>query len=576
MGFGAGSLGLIITGTSTLVSATKEANRLIVNSGGVLTLGDAYSGSTSFDSITVNSGGTLTTSNFSVTVREITVDGTANLGSSTVTVNGWELGSGATLNAGTSTIVCVGPSSPFVTIAATYYRVELTNTGSVTASINAQCTFNRLTLVAPAAAGCRTMVFGANQTITTFVCAGAAANRRIRLKSNITGAQRTLTVTTWSTITDVDFVDISMSSSRSGTRLGNGGNNSNVTFVAPKTVYWNLAGSNASSDTGWATSSGGAPAANNFPLPQDSIVVDNSSAGTGLSFSANFFIGAVTTASRTSAFTLTLSSGVEILGDFTLSSAITFSPAGSVSFIGRSVQTLTSAGKTFGAITCASTTMIVLADALLSTGTLNFQGDFDSSTYSVTGTTFAHEAGAITLSSTTLTLTGTGTILSAGAGAADWGSSEIILSNTTTTARTFAGAGKTYGKLTIGGATGISTLTITGANTFSEIASTKTVAHTIVFPNVTTTTGAWTIVGSVGNVVTLSRTGASGTFTLAKSGGGVVSSNRLSISNSAATPGSTWYAGANSTDGGGNTGWIFTVPPPPPPPSSGNFFQFFV
>ena len=54
-----------------------------------------------------------------------------------------------------------------------------------------------------------------------------------------------------------------------GTRLGDGLNNNNITFDAPKTVYWNLAGTQNWSATGWATTNNGAPAANNFPLPQD-------------------------------------------------------------------------------------------------------------------------------------------------------------------------------------------------------------------------------------------------------------------------------------------------------------------
>ena len=36
----------------------------------------------------------------------------------------------------------------------------------------------------------------------------------------------------------------------------------------------------------------------------------------------------------------------------------------------------------------------------------------------------------------------------------------------------------------------------------------------------------------------------------------------------------TWYAGANSTDGGNNTGWLFTIPPIPGT-STGNFFFIF-
>lgn len=38
--------------------------------------------------------------------------------------------------------------------------------------------------------------------------------------------------------------------------------------------------------------------------------------------------------------------------------------------------------------------------------------------------------------------------------------------------------------------------------------------------------------------------------------------NYVSLTRSIATPASTWYAGANSVDGGSNTGWTFTGPPP--------------
>jgi hypothetical protein len=351
--------------------------------------------------------------------------------------------------------------------------------------------------------------------------------------------------------------------------LGNCGNNNNVTFVSAKTVYWNLAGSNASSATGWATTSGGAPAANNFPLPQDNIIIDNSSAGTALSFSTDYFIGSIATDTRTSAFTLTLSSGVEFLGNLTLSSAITFSPGAIVYFSGTSDQTLISAGKQFQNLYVwkFSTVKFILGDALTATGEIaNIAGSagyFDPVSYNVTALDFDWvNSGTVDMGSGLWTLTGTGTVWSIAAGVTlNKETANVLLSSTSTVARTFAGGGKSYNKLTIGGATGTSTLTLTGMNTFTEIASTKTVAHTIIFPNVTTTVDNFTVAGTVGNVVTLSRTGGSGTFTLSKTGSGVVSSDYLSISNSAASPSLTWYAGSNSTDGGGNSGWIFAAPP---------------
>jgi hypothetical protein len=70
--------------------------------------------------------------------------------------------------------------------------------------------------------------------------------------------------------------------------------------------------------------------------------------------------------------------------------------------------------------------------------------------------------------------------------------------------------------------------------------------------------------GTVGNLITIASVTAA-THTLSKASG-TVSSNYLSITNSIATGGATWNAGANSTNGGGNTGWIFGGP-------TGSFFS---
>jgi hypothetical protein len=178
----------------------------------------------------------------------------------------------------------------------------------------------------------------------------------------------------------------------------------------------------------------------------------------------------------------------------------------------------------------------------------------------------------LSMGSGTWTLAGTGTVWNCNASATVTASSaSITLSNTTTTARTFAGASKSYGKLTIGGATGTSTLTITGANTFAEIASTKTVAHTIIFPaTVTTTIGKWSVSGSAGNLVTV-RAPSTTNAVLTYNGTGVVSANFLSVTRITGNPDLTWYAGANSTNGGNNIRIYFVNAPVA---SSGNGLFF--
>jgi hypothetical protein len=125
----------------------------------------------------------------------------------------------------------------------------------------------------------------------------------------------------------------------------------------------------------------------------------------------------------------------------------------------------------------------------------------------------------------------------------------IVLSNTSTSARTFDGGGLTFNKLTIGGATGTSTLTINGVNTFSELASTKTVAHTVSL-GANQTVETWSITGTVGNIVTVTSNDPVniGPRILTKSGGGFLTGvDYLTIRGLTGTPISdTWYVGSNS------------------------------
>jgi hypothetical protein len=151
--------------------------------------------------------------------------------------------------------------------------------------------------------------------------------------------------------------------------------------------------------------------------------------------------------------------------------------------------------------------------------------------------------------------------------------SNILLTNTTTTARAFAGGGLTYGNLDIGGATGTSTLLITGNNTFAgALTSSKTVAHTVQFAvGTTTTVGAFTVSGSAGNVVTITSSAAAQHNLVLTGGGNVTTVNYLNISYSNASPDTdTWYPGINSINSGNNDGWMFPVSG-----GSSNFFLMF-
>jgi len=200
----------------------------------------------------------------------------------------------------------------------------------------------------------------------------------------------------------------------------------------------------------------------------------------------------------------------------------------------------------------------------LGAGAITWSGDF-----SATGTV-AYTGGAITFGAGTV---GTGTfvwkVLSATSftlnAATTWPSTGgVWFDVTTANTRNLDGAGKTFASFMRTGANA-ALIQITGANTFGTFTDNDgLVAHSLTFPNATTTVGTFAVAGSVGKLVTLARTGAAGTFTLTKSTAGDVTQVAfISVSNSTVDVAPAWYAGATppSVDGGGNTNWIFTAAP---------------
>ena len=562
-----GALTLTFSGRNTqaITSAGKTfSGGITVDSyGGTVELADALNiGS---NTLTVTNG-TFDTKGYNVTAGQLSSSGssvrTITLGASTITCSADPVNFGSTnftLNAGTSTITTSSSAATFTGGGQTFYNVSFTNTSAGTNTITGANTFNSLSITAPASAGLRQVSLAGDQTITgTLTAAGATAVRRVMLRSSVIGTTRTLTVGTLSA-NDCDFRDITIAGTAAGgspTRAGNCGGNSGVTFPAAKTVYWNLAGTQNWSADGWATTSGGVPATNNFPLAQDTAVFDNTgSAGTVTVQSFN--IGAVNMSARTSAMTLTNSTNTPtVYGNWLFGTGVSSTSAtGTITFAGRSTSTITSNGIAFGCnvtIDCATGT-VQLADALElnSARTLTLiSGTFDAGSYNVTAGLFSAASAAVNtvlkMGSGTWTLSGTGEVWGISTNVSLYkGTANILLSNTTTSARSFSGQGFSYNKLTIGGATGTSTLTISGDNQFTELASTKTVAHTIAFGTTTQTFGKWSVTGTVGNVVTLTGTGTSHSLV-----GACTDSIDYLVMGSigfAATSPAEFYAGVNST-----------------------------
>ena len=528
---------------------------------------------------------------------------TIKLNASTVTLsnNGtpWSMGTStnATLNAGTSTINITSSSSPtFAGGGLTYYNVAYTSANLIGSTITGTNTFYTLSTTNKTSPSITPITLSASQTIsgTLTIGTGTASAYRTMIRSSVIGTTRTLTCASIAAMSDVDFRDITIAGAHgtlSGTRLGDCKGNSNITFPAAKTVYYRQTGSSTWESSGsgsWSATSGGALDATMFPLAQDTAVFPAATypaSGSTVTIFDQFNIGTIDMSLRTTnTITFTISTQPTIYGNWINGTGTTLSGTSTITFAGRTTQQITSSAKTFTqAIDINSPSGTVqLQDALttgtgvtttLTFGTLNLNGF----TYTV-GTRFTTATGTknLTFNGGTLVCPNanttsfnnavpTGFTTTAGTGTG-------TISMTAATAKTFVGGGSTYNcTLNQGGA---GTLTITGSNTFLNITNTrKSVSATsILFTAGTTSTFTdWNASGESTRLLTIgSVTAASHTLSKAS---GTVSADFLSISRSTATGGAGWYAGANSTNGGNNSGWIFTAPPAPT--ATGNFLVFF-
>jgi hypothetical protein len=287
--------------------------------------------------------GILNTQNYTISVDHWTTEtgtSTTNLGSSTITITGSQgmvYGSGRTFNAGTSTIKFTyagGPAASITLPNYTLHNIEFPNTSFNDFQIN---------------------VFGGNLTCNNFTVTNATNGRKGFSFGdlNVATGFLTLTVTGTLTITGsnhrycsvfstayylhnspmtisanavnlnyVNFFGITGAGTAApftGTSLGNIGWNGGITFTSPKTTYFRGAagttvwdGSNVFSAT-----SGGAGALANYPLPQDTVIVDENTLSSTISSSSNNIRPEFSTfdaSTRTTALTFSRNSRITVGG----------------------------------------------------------------------------------------------------------------------------------------------------------------------------------------------------------------------------------------------------------------------
>lgn len=591
---------------STTTGNTINTNNVSIASyfsfngvGGYWTLGSAFNAAngiqlqagtldTSASNYALSAGGS-----YGLTIALNSLAKAVNLNASNVSVSTLSNNSQANLtwNAGTSTItfgVGYTGGTLYTSSNMTLYNVVL-NPSSNYATINGAFTFNNLTFY-PSSSYKVHQVFLLSSIIIngrlySASAAGADPSLRTLFASFYKGTPVTITAANVS-LYDTDFDEIigAGAATWSGTRLGNCGGNSNITFPAAKTVYYSAATAGAWSAANWATISGGTAAATNFPLPQDTVIIDNNS-GTGtLNVDMDYTIGTLNAADRTTALTLQLSAydtsqlggNSRFIGNFTISSNVTVTntSGGALSFTGRSTQVITTNNASITApITIYSSGTVQLANNI----TNNYATSFGLTLYS----------GTLDLNDKTLTVSrvymqgvlpktiafGTdSTLIVTGSGTQAYYDNSSYLPGTFTRSISITGVGTIsmtsasskyfagtafidYSGITIDQA-GAGILGITGNGTqFANITNSySTTGATTIQLLGTIYVNRFTASGTAGKLLTLQLATLS-CYT------GIVSVDYMNIAGNKAQGGAKWYAGANSIDSGSNRGWIFTAPP---------------
>lgn len=575
------------TGSQTFTSNGKTLPwQLNFQAGtGTYTLQDALSLSGTSTNITLISG-TLDTNNQAVSTNNTfnisgTTARTLTLGSSTIT-----FGSFGTWNATTTTNLTfnVGTS----TLAFGYYG-SITSFGGLTyKNVTVTKSQNDQTIIPDL--NCENFTFTGTSiqtylqlsgTITcsgTFTATGATpATQAVFLYSNSKGTQRTISAASAS-LTNVTFSDINFTGAAtwSGTGVGDGEGNTGLTPDTPRTLYW-VHGASSSynffGDGRWSLTSGGTVGASD-PLPQDTCNFDASSfTTTGLSVSIQNLSGSInglvyspkidfTGVTNSPSLSFGIYNTYYIIHDLIFTSGMTVSGIpSSWTWAGRGAMSFASGGHTFsfssGSTHAVMGTLTFLDDCNFGS-TLFSQGGgtIDANDFNVTFGRFSMNASStVYMGSGTWTLNASGSFWSAATGATVHAETSTIKSTFTgTITRTFGGGGNTYYNFWNAN-TSTSIVTITGSNTFNDIKidAGKSVKFTA---GTTTTVSSLTWTGTSGNLITIASSSNGSAFTISKASG-TVNADYIDIRDSTATGGATFYAGANSVDSTGNSGWIF-------------------
>jgi hypothetical protein len=549
---------MLRTGSGTIIMTSTSVGKTI-DWGGLVP--------TSSAGLTFNGiGGEWTlSSDVNINIGIVTLtNGNVVIGNKTITCGRWVLTTGTiSANTGAITLIAGNGTPNFEGGSSTNYNtVNLNGTAHTVSGSN---TFVNLTRNGTATkTDTLTLTAGTTQTVTgTCALIGNSAVNRLLVQSSTLGTAATITATDWTGTNAVDFMDITSTNAVNLANelvytqfSGDCGGNTGITFTAASPQI-------SATTASWATIAGWQDGigTDRVPLPQDDVTCSHSKTVDMPR------IGRSVSITGTPAMTYSVNS--EIYGSLTLVSGQTgtWISSNTVSFRGRGIYTLTTAGKSFGIIYLyAPTGTLTLQDNV--TGTLGglyvVNGTFSAGNKNVIAAVFR---SAYTSTRGVILGTGTWTLNTASTTGAKWSvgtlggftldstGSTIIMTNSGVAGQGFVGGDRSYNNVTQSGA-GDYALTISGNNTFNTFTVDRSVANKTLTltDNSTQTVGNFICATSGTRVLTINSSGSFGAI-LTKTGGSTINMDYLNLTNNTGSPSNTWYYGANSTIGAGVTGW---------------------
>lgn len=572
---------MVWTGTAGTIYAYGAAKTITTNaltltgtrlqSRGTIILGDAYTATGDVQLGTTGVSGSLDTGGFAVSCLKFAMPSaeakTLTLGASTITCTAWDYsGSNLTVAANTATVNVTGTGAVALG-AADWNGADFNLNGTAHTVSGAATGIDDFTRNGTATkTDTVTFTSGTTLSVDSFIMKGNSITNRLLVQSSTLGTAATITANDWGGSQHVDIIDITATNAVDLSAItGNSGDcqgNTGITFTAAAAQISNAAG-NWSTLATWQDGAG----TDRVPLPQDDVSVSHNVTGDMPRAGKNITFGAVViTRSATSQFS--------VYGNLVYTTGASISGAAYDSawaFRGRGAYTYTTNGVTITGehLIYAPSGSVTLGSNLVANNAFWLHnGGFNTANYTMTAYNFRTSNAAVrtvNFGSSVITLTGTNADyklqLATTNLTLDAGTSHIIMTNSGVNQQSVGNPSSnvTLYDVTITGAGNYTTL-IVGSNTFHTFRVDATqAAKTVTFTDTTTQIVSDFTRDYGTNVITLQGTAAAG-WNLTATAGDPISLDYVHITNSTVLPVSTWYAGGNSTDNGGNINWLFTDP----------------